>query len=160
MRELGYNREAAVAYARRWALDRNPVYYDFEDIGGDCTGFVSQCVYAGAQVMNFTPVYGWYYLSPSDRTASWTGVEYLFDFLTSNRSVGPYGREAERAKIEIGDIIQLGRYNGDFYHSLLITETEPRILIAAHTYDALDRPLGSYDYEVARFIHIEGVRAW
>ena len=160
MRELEYNREAAIAYARRWALDRNPAYYDFEDIGGDCTGFISQCIYAGAQVMNFTPTYGWYYISASDRTASWTGVEYLYNFLTTNQSVGPYGRVVELAEAQNGDIIQLGRYSGDFYHSLIITETNPQILIAAHSYDALDRPLYSYDYDVARFIHIEGVRAW
>ena len=57
-----YDRDAAVAYARRWALSRNPLYYDFEDIGGDCTNFASQCLFAGAGVMNFTPVTGWYYV--------------------------------------------------------------------------------------------------
>lgn len=160
MRELEYNRPAAVAYARRWALGRNPAYYDFEDIGGDCTGFVSQCIFAGAQVMNFTPIYGWYYISASDRTASWTGVEYLYDFLTTNSSVGPYAREVSQNVVEPGDIIQLGRYGGAFYHSLLITETSPQILIVTHSYDALDRPLSSYDYDTARFLHIEGVRAW
>jgi len=34
---MKYDREAAVAYAREWALLRNPNYYDFEEIGGDCT---------------------------------------------------------------------------------------------------------------------------
>jgi hypothetical protein len=77
MRERGYDRESAVQYARRWALGRNPAYYDFENIGGDCTNFVSQCLYAGAGIMNYTPVYGWYFNSLSDRTASWSGVEYL-----------------------------------------------------------------------------------
>ena len=33
-------------------------------------------------------------------------------------------------------------------------------LVAAHTYDALDRPLSSYIYDTARFIHIDGVRTW
>ena len=46
MREKGYNRQSAVEYARRWALGRNPAYYDFEGIGGDCTSFVSQCLYS------------------------------------------------------------------------------------------------------------------
>lgn len=160
MRELEYRRADAVAYARRWALGRNPAYYDFEELGGDCTGFISQCVYAGAQVMNFTPVYGWYYVSASDRTASWTGVEYFYEFLTNNASVGPYAREVGQGEVEPGDVIQLGRYSGDFYHTLIVTRTSPQILIAAHSYDALDRPLSSYDYDVARFLHIEGVRAW
>ena len=73
-----YNRDAAVTYAARWAFSRNPAYLDFQQLGGDCTNFVSQCLYAGSGVMNFTPVYGWYYRTASNRTASWTGVEYLY----------------------------------------------------------------------------------
>ena len=75
MREIIYNRAAAVAYARRWAMDRNPAYYDFSNLGGDCTNFASQCIYAGARVMNYTKVLGWYYRTTGDRTASWSGVE-------------------------------------------------------------------------------------
>ena len=56
---MHYDRSAAVAYARKWAFGRNPEYYDFGGIGGDCTNFVSQCLYAGAGVMNFTPELGW-----------------------------------------------------------------------------------------------------
>ena len=93
MRQIPYNRETAVAYARRWAMARNPSYYDFEKIGGDCTNFASQCIFAGAKVMNYTKVLGWYYRSSNDRTASWSGVEYLYKFLVNNSSVGPYARE-------------------------------------------------------------------
>ena len=50
MRQLPYDRQKAVAYARRWALGRNPAYFDFQDLGGDCTNFASQCLYAGAGV--------------------------------------------------------------------------------------------------------------
>ena len=32
----GYNRQLAVEYAHRWAYDRNPKYYNFSGIGGDC----------------------------------------------------------------------------------------------------------------------------
>ena len=38
----GYDEAAAVAYARRWALLRNPAYLDFHGLGGDCTNFVRQ----------------------------------------------------------------------------------------------------------------------
>lgn len=41
MRLKEYNRDKAVAYAHRWAYDRNPAYYDFSNIGGDCTKPVS-----------------------------------------------------------------------------------------------------------------------
>lgn len=159
MREKVYDREAAVAYARRWALLRNPAYYDFEKVGGDCTNFASQCLYAGSGVMNFTPIMGWYYRSSRDRTASWSGVEYLYNFLVSDRSVGPYARVVTQREAQIGDIVQLGR-DGGFYHSPVITAVTPTVLVAAHSFDALDRPLASYQYETARFLHVEGVRTW
>lgn len=160
MREITYDRKAAVDYARRWALSRNPRYYNFENIGGDCTNFASQCIFAGSKVMNFTPVMGWYYRSAADRTPSWSGVEYLYNFLVNNRSVGPYAREVTQQDVMPGDIVQLGRYSGDFYHSPFVTATEPIILVAAHTFDALDRPLNTYEYDAVRFLHVEGVRTW
>lgn len=160
MREIPYDRAAAVSYARRWAFARNPAYYNFERLGGDCTNFTSQCIYAGARVMNFTPVMGWYYRSLSDRSAAWSGVEYLWNFLTRNRSVGPHGHSVSQWEAEPGDIVQLGTESGDFYHSPFITAVTPEILVAAHTDDALDRPLGSYSYGTARFLHIDGVRIW
>lgn len=160
MRERGYDRGSAVRYARRWALSRNPAYYNFEYLGGDCTNFISQCVYAGAGVMNYTPVYGWFYNSLNDRTASWSGVEYFYNFLVTNTSVGPYAHVVGQNDVVAGDVIQLGRADGSFYHTLIVLTTEPEILVAAHTYDALDRPLSTYNYDVARFLHIDGVREW
>lgn len=41
-----YDRAAAVAYAHTWAYRRNPRYYNYEELGGDCTNFslpVSLC---------------------------------------------------------------------------------------------------------------------
>lgn len=158
MREIPYDRDAAVAYARTWALGRNPDFYDFENVGGDCTNFASQCLYAGAGVMNFTSVMGWFYRSSYDRTASWSGVKYLYNFLVYNLAVGPYARLVPQAEAEPGDIVQLGTRYGDFYHSPVITAVSPVILVAAHTFDALDRPLSDYAYDQARFLHIDGVR--
>ncbi len=155
-----YNRSAAVAYARRWALSRNPAYYDFESLGGDCTNFASQCIFAGAGIMNYTPVTGWFYRSSFDRSASWTGVEYLFRFLIGNLSVGPYARIVSVKEVQPGDIVQLGDESGKFYHSPVITAVQPDILVSTHTYDALDRPLSTYYYNTLRFLHIEAVRTW
>ncbi|MBO7377439.1 MAG: amidase domain-containing protein, partial [Clostridia bacterium] len=81
MRLKNYDRNAAVSYARAWAFGRNPNYYNFDGLGGDCTNFVSQCIFAGAGVMNYSPVFGWYYISSDNRAPSWTGVEFLGDFL-------------------------------------------------------------------------------
>ena len=57
-----YDRNAVVLYAHQWAYGRNPAFYDYEHLGGDCTNFASQCVFAGSGVMNFTPTFGWYYI--------------------------------------------------------------------------------------------------
>ncbi len=153
-----YDRAAAVEYARRWALSRNPRYYDFQEIGGDCTNFASQCIFAGAGVMNYTPVTGWYYVNANDRTASWTGVGYLYDFLINNEGPGPWAVEIPEEDALPGDIVQLGGAGG-FYHSPVIVARDP-ILVCAHTYDALDRPLSTYVYSRARFLRIEGARKW
>ena len=37
MRLVPYDRAAAVRYAHEWAYGRNPRYYDYELLGGDCT---------------------------------------------------------------------------------------------------------------------------
>lgn len=160
MKNIEYNRTDAVNYAKKWALLRNPNYYNFQNLGGDCTNFVSQSIYAGAEVMNLSHNRGWYYYSASNRSASWTSVEYLYEFLVNNQTAGPYAKIVSEQNIEPGDVVQLADSSGDFYHSLVITQTKPLILVCAHTYDALDRPLISYTYHTARFLHIEGVRKW
>ena len=154
-----YNRARAVEYARRWALSRNPLFTNFAGRGGDCTNFISQCIYAGSCQMNFTPVFGWYFLSDMARTASWTGVEFFYNFITANTSLGPFGREILPYQAMLGDVIQLGRDDVGYYHSLLIVGFEDdTYLVAAQSEDAFMRRLDSYTYDYARFIHIDGVR--
>lgn len=158
---IPYQRQSAVEYARKWAFGRNPAFYDFENLGGDCTNFASQCLYAGSGVMNYTPTFGWYYRSSYDRTPSWTGVQYLYQFLTQNKGAGPFAIETNRSRMLPGDIIQLGDQNGRFYHSPIVVAVEDNeIYVAAHSYDAYMRPLSTYIYDQARFLHIEGVRKY
>ncbi len=159
MTEIDYNREAAVAYAKKWAFKRNPAYYDFSFLGGDCTNFASQCIFAGAGVMNFTPDTGWYYRSLNDRAPAWTGVEFLFEFLVNNRGAGPYGQKTDPGNLQPGDIVQLANATGDFYHSpVVVAVKNGKIFVAAHTFDAFNRPLSSYSFASARGVHILGVR--
>ena len=160
MKSVLYNRDVVAEYAHKWAFRRNPEYYNFDSIGGDCTNFVSQCIFEGAGVMNYTDTFGWYYNSLSDRAPAWSGVEFLYKFLVNNNFVGPYARRVSQNEIFMGDVIQLGREDGTFYHSMIVTETEPEILVTTHTFDASDRQLSSYIYDQIRFLHIEGVRAW
>lgn len=154
-----YDRDRALAYARRYAFVRNPLYYNYAGIGGNCTNFVSQCIYAGCCTMNFTPIYGWYYLSPAERTASWTGVEFFYNFMTGNRDQGPFAEEVEEEAVLPGDVVQLGRDGEGYYHTLLVSgRAGEDILVTANSDDALDRPLSTYTYDFRRFLHIGGVR--
>lgn len=155
-----YRRDRATAYAERYASSRNPLFSDFEALGGDCTNFVSQCVYAGSCRMNLTPVFGWYYLSIDDRAPAFTGVEFFYNFLVGNEGVGPFGSEQSEDALLLGDVIQLGRAEGDFYHSLLLVgrAEDGTPLVAAHSEDAYARPLSEYRYDRVRYLHIEGVR--
>ena len=106
--ERPYRRDRAVAYTERWALGRNPADADFSTLGGDCTNFASQCVFAGSGVMNPTPETGWYYYSLQSRSASWTGVEFFADFMLQNRGIGPYAVLVPLSQVKPGDVIQLG----------------------------------------------------
>ena len=158
-----YNRESAVAYAHKWAYGRNPDYYNYETLGGDCTNFASQCLYAGAPVMNFTPTYGWYYREPNDKSPALTGVPYFYNFITrSEKSPGPFGVSTTLEKLEVGDFVQLN-FGGDIYaHTPIVVQIGERptlenTLVAAHSYDADYRPLSSYIFEEIRYLHISGV---
>ena len=157
-----YNRDAAVAYAEKWAYSRNPQYYDFSNIGGNCTNFASQCIYAGSGVMNYTPIYGWYYINVNNRAPAWTGVNELFRFLTTNRGPGPQGDEVGLDEIEPGDIIQLQcGYEPGFDHTPVVTDagvgTPETILVAANSTDSRNRPLSTYNYTALRPVHIFNV---
>jgi hypothetical protein len=134
-------------------------------LGGDCTNFASQCLYAGVGVMNFTVDIGWFYRSISDRSAAWTGVDYFWQFLVDNtqkrigNGAGPFAIETELAELELGDFIQFGRETGDFYHTPIVVGFENgEPLLAAHSYDGYNRPLRTYAYDKLRCLHILGAR--
>lgn len=163
VRQFAYNRDKAVEYAHSWALRRNSRYYDFEKLGGDCTNFASQVLYAGSGTMNYTKTLGWYYADSYNRTASWTGVDFLCNFLINNRSIGPQAEMVDVKDILPGDIIQLSFQGGDrFNHSLAVVKTGypadvGNINICTHTYDRDNYPLSNYNWTNIRFLHIVGV---
>ncbi len=163
MIEIPYDRTAAVNYALRWSLSRNPEYYDYADLGGDCTSFASQCVFAGAGVMNYTKTFGWYYISGNDKSPSWSGVEYFYNFMTTNEEEGPFAIEAPLSELLPGDIIQLANSQGRFYHTLVLSgirtdRRNRRYYVCAHNNDARNRNLSAYNFAALRGIHILGVR--
>ena len=124
-------------------------YYDFSLITGnhDCTNFISHCLLAGGASKNVS-ANGWYYNTLSDRTPSWSNVNYLHNFLVHNSSTrGPKGVSSEYpagnsltslySSCRIGDLIQI-KYNGasNYGHSTIVTGknlSQTTILITSRT---------------------------
>lgn len=158
MNIYNYNRNEAAAYAAKWATARNSSYYNFDKIGGDCTNFASQCVFAGCKTMNYTKNTGWYYISVNNRAPAWTDAQFLHKFLTNNEKQGPFAENVSVTELEIGDLVQL--HNGkEYYHTLVVTGfRNGDILVAAHSADAYMYPLKNYYNGVQRGLHIVGVR--
>ncbi|NCA66822.1 MAG: amidase [Clostridia bacterium] len=157
--DILYDRSKALEYAERWAFFRNPKYYNFDPLGGDCTNFISQCVFAGSGVMNYTRIFGWYFIKLTHRAPAWSGVEFLYKFLVNNTGEGPYAKESGLEDMRIGDIIQLGNAKSHYYHSLFVCGFDNgEILISTHTLDRFAYPLSNYYYQNIRYLHIEGVR--
>ena len=158
-----YDCQAAVTYAHRWAYHRNPDLYNFDELGGDCTNFASQCLYAGSGVMNYTPTFGWYYNSQYSRAPAWTGVPFFYNFLTRRKETpGPLGEETGLTGLLPGDFVQLRFAPGPFAHNpVVVAVGSPasldNVLVAAHTEDADYRPLSTYPIREIRFLHILGV---
>ena len=166
-----YDRLKAVEYAQKWALSRNPKYKDYEQWGGDCTNFISQCVKAGNVPMdNFgkDELKKWYWYSDTNRTPSWTGAEPFYKYIIGNNNsdtnnYGIYARYANYNELELGDIVQLV-FENEAYHTMIITgiildgEYLIDYLICQHTYDLLDYPLSLKEGE-RRYIKILGYYA-
>jgi hypothetical protein len=162
---LEYRREEARDYALKWALNPNPQFYDYTSLGGDCTNFASQALWAGGSLMNYDPQSGWYYIDPNRKSSSWTGVNFLYDFLMTNRSRGPFAALVQPQDLRIADLIQLSFHgDGKFNHTVVITGLEPpftpeHIYITNHTPNTANSKLTKYyPWREIRYIQILGSR--
>ena len=154
-----YDRSKAVEYAYEFWNKRNPRFYNFDKLGGDCTNFISQCLFYGGIEMNFSKN-GWYYSSLNNRAPAWTGVDEFYNFLITNVSkFGVKGRLVDLSQVDVGDVIQMDQGRGEYHHNLIITKVgfnkSPQdIFIACHTSDAFNKRLSDYNYTRLRAIKI------
>ncbi|MEG1311851.1 MAG: amidase domain-containing protein [Romboutsia sp.] len=167
-----YDREKAVEYAQRWALSHNPVYANYEDYGGDCTNYISQCVKAGNVPFDNNGndvLKKWYWYSEYSRTPTWSAAEPFYKYIIGNnnentQNVGIYTRLSSYNELELGDIVQL-LYDGRAYHNMMITEVVLEgdylvdYLVCQHTYNLLNYPLSMKEGE-KRYIKILGYYSW
>ena len=110
-------------------------------------------------------------LETGTRSIPYTDYSYGFQFTTNrveSNDTALYAHilyvakdsPADEAGLQRGDVVQLGRETGDFYHTCLVTGFSAGgiPLVAAHSYNAFARPLSSYSFEKLRCLHIAGVR--
>lgn len=157
-----YNREAAVAYAQRWALERNPEYADLES---NCTNYVSQVLAAGGKQMDepVPPTEGrrityharkdrWFSASMHSNPERWQEFSLSTSFCRTEDFVDYWTRErgmeltlydnaldgllALNARAEVGDIILLYDERGKPMHlCVLVEQKNLQLLVNANTQD-------------------------
>ena len=150
-----YQRTEAVRYALRWALHRNPAYFDYESLGGDCTNFISQVLLAGGAPMDFTEIFGWYYRSANDKAPAWTAVEPLYRYLMRKKGGGVTASLTDLHHLELGDLIQFSFDGTHFQHTAVVTGSRGGVpLVCAHSVDVRQRPMDTYEFRGVRFLHI------
>lgn len=173
--DTSYNRDAAVEYAVNWVGKRNYTgqYLAYDDYGGNCQNFASQCLFAGGLAMDYkgTSTCHWKFYSQTlnetstarGRSYSWTGVDPFYSYCYYNTDTGIIAEtEWGTAYTQKGDIIQVGAM-AQWRHSLVVTDVEydengyaTEIIVASNTADRLNYPLSAYIYTAPRLIHIVG----
>ena len=127
----GYNISRAVNYALKYALKINPRFGNYEKWGGDCTNYVSQCLYAGDIPFDDNGIdirYKWYWYSESKRTPSWTAADSLKFYMGNNNenkegeiNLGLKASLITQEQLLRGDVVQLIDDKGWAYHSMIVT---------------------------------------
>lgn len=159
---MSYNNLAAVAYAKKYALTPNKNYNFFNffsnGVGGDCTNFLSQCLYAGSAQMVYSPT-PWYYkhiMNPPyyKCSLSWSVAHSLYWFLKNNaqiRAPGPKGHETKNPNnINLGDLIFFEDLQHRIFHGTIVTNftLDGQPLLSQHSSNGLDIPIKPHYYNL------------
>lgn len=140
---LAYNRTSALNYLNSYTKTANSDYYDYTNLGGDCTNFVSQMLRAGGMQMTARkdpPTSAdWYYYGSAlpNRSYSWTGAGWfrtywgvingtgykkasaMYKFTNSELKNNTNGAYTSLVSLcEVGDVIQFVDASGSTYHSM------------------------------------------
>ncbi len=167
----GYNREVAVAYARRYVGERNGEWSDYSDQGGNCQNFVSQCLRAGGIPMDTEgdAMWKWYGAEVNNTaaqagcSASWINVDSFYEYARDNAGSGLSAIvDADYRSGQIGDLIMMGSFD-DWNHMVIISDVVKNAagetidyLICSNTTDVKDFPASIYPIPRRALIRIQG----
>lgn len=172
-----YNAEEALNYSYEWAgkyeMKRNPRYLAYDEYGGNCNNYTSQCLFYSGIPMDLSgDIYHqwkWYgddisgYSTAYGRTMSWTGVDFFWQYCNENTGRGIVADcKSNIYSGRPGDIIQYVN-EGIGVHSVIITKViyddkgnVVDYLINSNTTDKVDCPMSIYGYTDFRLIRIVG----
>ena len=148
----GYNASAAAQYAINWYNSFNPKWYNWESEGlGDCSNYVSQCLYAGGLKMTK----GWYWNSRTnwDYSGSWTipqdQANYLVNSLGCQIIVNPASGQSA-----LGDVMMYDWNNdGIWDHAAICVKVQngtPWVCAHSNAFYTSSWKLGASRYAVIK----------
>ncbi|WP_142336597.1 amidase domain-containing protein [Bacillus toyonensis] len=144
----GYNAQAAIQYALKWAYLNNPTYVNWDLRGGDCANFVSQALYAGGinmrkpSTINRPITDGDYWFGESWRvtrvSSSWINAHKFYQYWTKHvPSSETYSPMQVYYDMKPGDVLQY-KYikTGKVWHTVIVTGKDSNkrtLLLTQHT---------------------------
>lgn len=158
-----YDRAAAYDYLMAYCGKRNPAWYAYDDVGGNCMNFGSQVLLAGGIPEDEKGDEEWYWDGQNDLDLSWINVGRFYDYCRKNEGFGLVAdTEAGYYTGEVGDVLIVG-FNGDHRHTTVIShvvtdESGDTVdyLISCNTTNYRDFPASAYYYTFHRLIKIYG----
>lgn len=173
-----YDPGAAVNYAMAWVdpektLRNTAQFGIYDDVGGNCNNYVSQCLNAGGIPMDiigdeFTQ-WKWYSdelnldEAESGRSPAWAGVNEFYLYARENSGYGLSAVVDDNVYSgSVGDVLQFG-YDNQWFHSVIITDVVKDkdgnvvdYLINSNTTDRISYPASAFGYPQQRLIKILG----
>lgn len=173
-----YQPDAAVNYAKAWVdpektLRNTAQFGIYDDVGGNCNNYISQCLNAGGIPMDifgdeFTQ-WKWYSdelnldETETGRSPAWAGVNEFYLYARENSGYGLSAVVDDNVYSgAVGDILQFG-YDNQWLHSVIITQVVKDkdgniidYLINSNTTDRISYPASAYGYPQQRLIKILG----
>ena len=158
-----YDRAAAYDYLMAYCDERNPAWYAYDEVGGNCMNFGSQVLLAGGIPEDEKGDEEWYWDGQNDLDLSWINVGRFYDYCRDNEGFGLVAdTEAGYYTGEVGDVLIVG-FAGDHRHTTVIShvvkdESGDTVdyLISCNTTNYKDFPASAYYYTFHRLVKIFG----
>ncbi len=170
-----YDRQAAADYANLWVssdeIKRNPDFGIYDELGGNCNNYISQCISAGGIPMDSNGLYQWKYYSDevnesneaAGRSTSWISIDDFYTYCAYNENYGLLAfTNCQLYSAQVGDIIQMNIISG-WDHCVIVTKiiydengNPIDFLVNSNNSDRGSYPLSAYEAKQLRLIKIIG----